>query len=573
MATTNDNAVVDLGRLKTFKSKLDASMEASANIETTPERNMDGYSPAKTTSNYGVAIGNNASAHSDGCVSLGIDAASETEGATALGSKSRAIGRNCLAAGSQSVAKGDECTAAGNNAIAFGQGGNTAIGASATIESASGSEAIGATSKVVGEVSLAIALGSGSEANDSKTLSIGNESVQRRIVNVDKPLNPTDAATKKYVDDKTMYVIDIVNKTEIKKAQLDEIKVRWPYVAVYNGSAICQGVRENVNINNGKTTSFSFIYANRSNSLVGDSVIVGPSAAVTEALFVDQINIDATTGKITHNTGRSLFPIIATNPSFSGTGSVKAIGNQTVAIGNNSAATGPSSTAIGDSSKAAQNAATAIGSSSVAQAIGSIAIGSNARALHAQSTALGMGSLADRENQVSIGNKASSVVRFLSNVKDPVEDQDAATRYWVKNADRSDVFANNTSINTYGGSGMFDLEANRDLKWVSVSGYTSWSTFATAWSKMVNLPGGNSSEWWIKTDLKVPDAMKPSKSFVSSHPCGLEFFSTYTMPERTFSVLVAVGSDGYIYIGKWTSKPPYGDEPYGIYLNGHRFYL
>lgn len=266
-----------------------------------------------------------------------------------------------------------------------------------------------------------------------------------------------------------------------------------------------------------------------------------------------------------------------------------AIGTNSVAAGPDAAATGTNSTAIGNNANVTAMNSVAVGSNSIATGASSVAIGPSASAggggsiaigtgsstnsADSQSVALGISSATTKSNQVSVGNNASGLTRYVSNVRDPVEDQDAATRYWVKNADRSDAIVDSFSINTYSGSGMFDLEANSDLKWVSVSGYTSWNTFNDVWAKMVNLPGGNSNEWWIKTDMRVPVAMMPTKSFISPHPCGLEFFSTYTMPARTFSVLVAVGSDRYIYIGKWTSKPSYGDEPYGIYLDGHRFYL
>ena len=469
MATTNDSAVVDLGRLKTFKSKLDSQSSASSvNAATLPLPDGTNYKPA--------------------------------------------------------VAEGAFSCAFGNEAIAPYEG--------------------------------SVAIGASSVASAENEVSVGSTVNKRRIANVAAPTRPTDATTKEYVDSVTLYVVDTSGKTALTDAQLKEIDARWPYVAVINSNAICQGVSRNVDVTNGKTTSFSFVHTYEHENPGNSDALVGSS---TKSLFVDQINIDATTGAITHGGGVSLFPIIATNPKFSNVSTVKAVGYNSIAMGSTAIAESTGSMALGHNSKASASAA--------------MAIGDSARADQNSSVAFGMGSRTDMANQVSIGNKLTGVTRYLSNVKDPVQDQDAATRYWTKNADRSDVFANSTSINTYGGSGMFDLEANGDLKWVSVSGYTSWPTFATAWSKMVNLPGGNSNEWWIKTDLKVPAALLPVKSFISSHPCGLEFFSTYTMPARTFSVLVAVGSDGYIYIGKWTSKPSYGDEPYGIYLDGHRFYL
>lgn len=558
MATTNDNAVVDLGRLKTFKSKLDASMGGSTvNAATSPLSSDPSYEPA-TADTYGsVAIGNKAAATADECIALGNAAISGTEGSIALGGQSAANEANCVSVGYASSTDGPDNTAIGYTAIAGGNGGNTAIGSNATIHQAVASEAIGAHAKVLGTVQRAIALGADSVATEDKTLSVGSDSIKRRIVNVTNPINPTDAATKEYIDNIKTHILFIDNfGVTLTSQQLEAIGKHWPNVIICSGnSAAFSPIDRRIDPSNSK--SLSFVFANAMYTDSGNSnIVVG---ANNKNYLVLQLDIDAVTGTIEPNYHVSLFPLIATNPRFSDMSMVQAIGANSIAIGNKAVAGATASMAFGYGSKASASA--------------SMAIGQSAQASHSSSMAFGIGSRTDTANQVSIGDKASGVTRYLSNVKDPVQDQDAATRYWVKNADRSDVFANNTSINTYGGSGMFDLEANRDLKWVSVSGYTSWSTFSTAWDKMVNLPGGNSNEWWIKTDLKVPDAMLPAKSFVSSHPCGLEFFSTYTMPARTFSVLVAVGSDGYIYIGKWTSKPSYGNEPYSIYLDGHRLYL
>lgn len=531
MATTNDSAVVDLGRLKTFKSKLDASMgsSSSVNAATTPLLSNGEYEQAESLSTFGVAIGNGSKAKVERCVSLGINTIAGSKASVAIGSA----------------------------AVAIGDGGNTVVGADAVIDAASRSVSIGAQSRVNENVDFAVALGAESVARDDKTVSMGNDKFTRRIVNVTDPINPTDAATKGYVDGIKTHILFIDNfGVTLTSQQLEEIGEHWPNVIICSGnSAAFSPVDRRIDPSNGKSLSFVFANAVYTDSGNGN-IAVG---ANNENYLVLQLDIDAVTGTIEPNYHVSLFPLIATNPRFSDASTVKAVGTNSIAIGNNAIAEKTASMALGYNSKASANAAMAIGQST--------------RADQDSSIAFGIGSQTDMANQVSIGNRISGMTRYLSNVKDPVQDQDAATRYWTKNADRSDVFANSVSIDTYGGSGLFDLEANSDLKWVSVSGYTSWSTFSTAWSKMVNLPGGNSNEWWIKTDLKVPAGLLPVRSAISSHPCGLEFFSTYTMPARTFSLLVAVGSDGYIYIGKWTSKPSYGDEPYGIYLDGHRFYL
>ena len=577
MATTNDSAVVDLGRLKTFKSKLDASMGASSvNAATNPLPSKSNYKKATATGELSCAVGNNSASNGPNSVAIGNSAISTDINGVALGGASASAGDSAVAIGSSSVATDDGTVAIGTNSKARGNGSisigalaNNAetvaddticIGRGTTVGAGTNKNTvIGADARVNDNVYGSVAIGANSECTETAEFSVGNSTFRRRITNVADPVNPADAATKKYVDGMSggMHIVAITNVSSVlTSSQLSEIDQYWPNVIIYvrNNNTIFSPVSK-INPSN-VTKYFTFIHVEDTHN--SDNGVSNGGGNILEMV---QIVVNATDGSIIITTDLSLSPIIATNPSLS-SGSqkkIKAIGNNSIAAGNNSSAM--------------SDYAIALGFNSLATGTGAIAIGAGANAEHLGGIALGNSSATDKDSQVSIGDKASGVTRYLSNVKDPVEDQDAATRYWTKNADRSDVFASNTSINTYGGSGMFDLEANRDLKWVSVSGYTSWSTFGTAWSKMVNLPGGNANEWWIKTDLKVPDAMKPSSSFVSSHPCGLEFFSTYTMPARTFSILVAVGSDGYIYIGKWTSKPSYGDEPYGIYLDGHRFYM
>lgn len=254
-----------------------------------------------------------------------------------------------------------------------------------------------------------------------------------------------------------------------------------------------------------------------------------------------------------------------------------------IAIGNASAANGPDSTAIGGASladkiksvaigsggRAIGNSSIAIGSISAANGNGSIAIGASSSTNEAdsKSVALGVSSTTTKSNQVSIGNNAKGITRYLSNVKDPVEDQDAATRYWTKNADRSDVFATNHDNNVAGGIGHLYLEANADLNWFAVRGYVWWNSFSTAWSNMVRLPG-TSENWWIKTALKVPTTMIPQTNFIASCSA-VDFLGNHSVPYSPDDI--AVGTDGYIYMGPWHEN--HDSTPLGIMCMGHRFYL
>lgn len=556
MATTNDSAVVDLGRLKTFKSKLDASMgsSSSVNAATTPLPSNDGYVQAES-STFAVAIGNGSKAKTSGCVSLGIKAIAESEESVAIGSGSNATGEQTVCVGGGCAAQGNSNTAIGNAAVAMGGGGNTAVGADAAINVASSSVSIGAQSHVSGDVDFAVALGAKSVADADKTVSMGNDELTRRIVNVTDPINPTDAATKGYVDGVSggMHIVAITNVSSVlTSSQLSEIDQYWPNVIIYAriNNTIFSPVSKIAPSNAAKY--FTFIHVeNAYNS--NDGVSNGS----TNILEMVQIVVDATNGSIIITTDLSLSPIIATNPSLQSDSQkkIKAIGDNSIAAGNNSSAM--------------SDYAIALGSNSLATGIGAIAIGAKANAEHFGGIALGNSSATDKDSQVSIGDKASGITRYLSNVKDPVEDQDAATRYWTKNADRSDVFAPYFTMTIPGsGTGEFYLEANADLNWIAVRGYAFWDAFSDVWAVMTNLPGESNNNWWIKTELKVPDKMIPKANFIG-YAAALDFIGSKTVPY--YSDKIAVGTDGYIYLTAWSTN--HGSTPLGILCLGHRFYM
>lgn len=592
MATTNDSAVVDLGRLKAFKSKLDASMKASSvNAETDPfPGQTEHYSHANAEGPYSCALGNNSNAIGDSsiaigtdaaaagedCVSLGFNAKSDQYGSTAIGSNSMASAEKCVCVGQGSLAQSNDCTALGDGAVAVGTGSNTAIGATAVVDSAAGSEAIGANANVAGTVHHAIALGAESVANEDKTVSVGNDSFKRRIVNVENPTNDTDAATKVYVDSFTTQVIEIGSVTSaLTFDQLNTLKNNWPNVILTTANtntAYFPGSR----VTNNQGIDIFTLYA--IDSTTNNVVQVGTDHKIN---LVIQIDIESENGNISFVENYLAFPAIATNPRLTDNVSVLATGTNSVAAGDGSQASGINSIAIGNIAKALDSNTVAVGNGATALGLLSVALGLNSKASHASSIAIGpqttashtssvafgAGTKTDRNYQVSIGDKASGITRYLSNVKDPVEDQDAATRYWTKNADRSDVFSTNYDSAVAGGTGEFYLEANADLNWFAVRGYVSWSSFATAWGNMVRLPG-TSDNWWIKTALKVPTAMIPKTNFIA-YSSAVDYLGDYSVPYSHDHI--AVGTDGYIYVSSWGTN--HGSTPLGIQCLGHRFYM
>lgn len=130
---------------------------------------IDGESEAAVAGIFGVAIGDSAIA------------SPKSEGGTALGSFSQALGINSVALGRAAMVH--------EQAIE-----GFALGASAAVE-VSGGIALGAQAQVKASARNSVALGYASFAGEENTLSIGNTSIKRRIVNVARGKDSHDAAT------------------------------------------------------------------------------------------------------------------------------------------------------------------------------------------------------------------------------------------------------------------------------------------------------------------------------------------------------------------------------------------
>lgn len=562
MATTNDDSAINLGRLKTFKNKLDSE---DPNIATSPSPNGSEYVKASVANDFACAIGNGAQAFSAAAVALGVDAKAVSEATVAIGANTTVNSERSVAVGSGCHIEGEpDCVALGNEAIPTGGGGgNTCVGSQATSsEGSGGNTVLGAKASIAAGVSSSVALGAESEATDSKEVSVGSSTIKRRIANVATPTQPTDATTKKYVDTVKTHIIEVESPAStLTPNQLKDLDGYWPNVVLVVTS-LHSAYFPSIRKTNDQGIDIFTLYSIK--PMTSNFVEVGTDHTVS---FITQADIEDENGSIVFSGQCSLYPVIATNPIFTSNVDVSAIGENSIAAGIAAASSGADSVAIGHSANAETSASIALGQKSHAKASGAIAIGQSALADKTASVAFGMGALTDRNYQVSVGSKITGTTRYLSNVKDPVEDQDAATRYWVKNADRSDVFSTNHVSSASGGTGELYLEVNADLNWVSLRGYLYWSSFSDAWANMVHMPG-ETNGWWIKTDLKVPDKMKPKSNFIA-YCAGLDFLGDRTLPYYTDDF--AVGTDGYIYFSKWSTS--HGSTPLGIVFFGHRFYM
>lgn len=185
---------------------------------------------SQTSGFNSVAIGSRAQATEDFTLSLGGGSAAQAERATAVGTDAFALALNSTALGNGARAQGSFSTANGNEAfartfdsVAMGSGataggvtpegdligasqiaigsnsnalgsGSVALGAGATVEiNSARSMALGQDARVLLSTNSAVALGFGSIADRSNTVSVGSAGAERQIANVAAATTDTDA--------------------------------------------------------------------------------------------------------------------------------------------------------------------------------------------------------------------------------------------------------------------------------------------------------------------------------------------------------------------------------------------
>lgn len=161
--------------------------------------------PSSTGSND-IAIGNGAKSTASQAIAIGASAKADAANAVSVGYNSYAAGNSpTVAIGNGASVDGTIATAIGYSAYANDYA--AAVGGST--KAASYSTAIGAGATATAADS--VALGYASQATENYTVSVGNSSTKRRIVNVDDPTNAQDAATKNYVDEHVDEKVNNIN--------------------------------------------------------------------------------------------------------------------------------------------------------------------------------------------------------------------------------------------------------------------------------------------------------------------------------------------------------------------------
>ncbi|MCF5092664.1 hemagluttinin domain-containing protein [Stenotrophomonas sp. PA-6-5C] len=209
------------------------SVAAGSNAQATESFTIAMGRDSKASAMSAVAIGGQAAASGRSSVALGSSAVASAETAHALGYLSQAtsqyataVGAVSKAFGAYSIAVGNHATAIGDDAIAIGRSARTVDSSAGISRIAIGGGAFAGTGGYTGAIAIggsasseydgisvgygakaaasgSIALGSHSLANEANSISVGNGSIKRRIVNLaDARLSTTstDAVTGKQLN-------------------------------------------------------------------------------------------------------------------------------------------------------------------------------------------------------------------------------------------------------------------------------------------------------------------------------------------------------------------------------------
>lgn len=417
-------------------------------------------------------------------------------------SQMNAIGNGASAGRHDSIAFGTNAISEYNN-IALGSNSNAvsnfgivSIGSSSAT-SCKYDVVIGAYASSVSPSNNSVILGHSSYCNEPSVVSVGGgtqnpDIATRRIINVTDPINDQDAATKKYVDDK---VSDISTPTIVQSTGTSETSVMSQNAVSKN---TCFGYLASDDGVDNVTIGRSSHSTGCSNVVIGDlaeaniedhientsdsSVAIGEGASVTKTQGLAIGGYSVCTGKSSVALGYNSkatedYVVSVSNPNFAIKRRIVNVADPTndqdaatkVYVDNKVAdssvtvvqTTGNSETDV-MSQKAVTNnlcfgngatnaggiSAISLGYQAKADTFDTISIGYKADSKTQYSIALGSFSVAEEDSVLSIGDGSTNSnigTRRIVNVKDPVNNQDAATKNYVDGVVLYDNTAGTTS--------------------------------------------------------------------------------------------------------------------------------
>lgn len=375
-----------------------------------------------------AAFGSGAKTDGSWSLALGNESHAVANYSVAMGKSSKATGPNALALGMYTQSVGESDVAIGSYAKTLGAGSGIArvaigVGAAAGTEGYTGAVALGGRSKAEFDgVSIgynskasktgAVALGVHSIADEANTVSVGNSTTKRRIVNLADARvtsSSTDAVTGKQLY-ATNTKLETVEK--IADSVANRINATAPALgkeALAESGAYGAGAA----LGNGAKAYNSGSVAFGAGALAGvdadGNKISGSNSGVAMGANSRSGNGGVAAGFRADSTGRWSLAI--------GT-DAKAQAEHSTAVGYLSKASAAQSTALGRGSEASALYASALGNLAKATTTSAVALGDRAQAQHDNAVALGAGSVTASVDSVSVGN--SSKKRRIQYIADGV---------------------------------------------------------------------------------------------------------------------------------------------------------
>lgn len=197
-AFINNNATVKIGANTADSNALSARIDASAgaSVMLSPDGTYLKKSVSKDDDYMNKRLGESLDGNHD--VARVVIRGQRTDFGlnTDASQTGTAIGANAQAKKDNAVAVGNGANVHGNNSSAFGSG--AVVGeddGNGHHNNADNGLALGANSLVKGTATNSVALGVGSVADEANTVSVGSDTVKRRLTNLADGTQPSDAAT------------------------------------------------------------------------------------------------------------------------------------------------------------------------------------------------------------------------------------------------------------------------------------------------------------------------------------------------------------------------------------------